>query len=177
KRKEERDFRARIDANREWKSQYGDAWDAIAAAEKVNRELYKVNRFQQLRGSSLAALAASLVRYVDEKAKPDAERLNGYHDAQLQGLERQLFSPAPVYPALDEALLADALQQSLEELGPNDPFNQAVLKNRSAAAVAKEALEGTKLADPSARKALADSGSAGLNASTDPLVVLARTAD
>jgi Peptidase S46 len=177
KRKEERDFRARIDANREWKSQYGDAWDAIAAAEKVNRELYKVNRFQQLRGSSLAALAASLVRYVDEKAKPDAERLNGYHDAQLQGLERQLFSPAPVYPALDEALLADALQQSLEVLGPSDPFNQAALKGRTPAAVAKEAITGTSLADPAARKALAASGAAGVRVSTDPLVVLARTAD
>jgi hypothetical protein len=177
KRKEERDFRARIDANREWKSQYGDAWDAIAAAEKVNRELYKVNRFQQLRGSSLAALAASLVRYVDEKAKPDAERLNGYHDAQLQGLERQLFSPAPVYPALDEALLADALEQSLEVLGPSDPFNQAALKGRTPAAVAKEAITGTSLADPAARKALAASGAAGVRVSTDPLVVLARTAD
>jgi len=177
KRKEEREFRARIEANREWKTQYGDAWDAIAAAEKVNRTLYKASRFQQLRGSSLAGLATSLVRYIDEKQKPDADRLNGYHDAQLQGLELQLFSPAPVYPALDDALLADALQQSFEELGPKDPFIQAVLKNRTAAVVAKEALEGTKLADPSARKALAASGPAGLNASTDPLVVLARTAD
>ncbi len=117
KRKEEQDFRARIDANREWKTLYGDAWDAIAAAENVNRALYKASRFQQLRGSSLASLATSLLRYIDEKQKPDAERLNGYHDAQLQGLELQLFSPAPVYPALDEALLADALQQSFEELG------------------------------------------------------------
>ncbi|MEP7306738.1 MAG: S46 family peptidase [Acidobacteriota bacterium] len=177
KRKEEREFRARIEANREWKTLYGDAWDAIAAAEKVNRSLYKASRFQQLRGSSLAGLATSLVRYIDEKQKPDADRLNGYHDAQLQGLELQLFSPAPVYPALDEALLADALQQSFEELGPKDPFNLAVLKNRTAAAVAKEALEGTTLADPAARKALAASGSAGLTASTDPLVVLARSAD
>lgn len=177
KRKEERDFRARLEANREWKTLYGDAWDAVAAAEKINRGLYKPSRFQQLRGSSLAALATSLLRYIDEKQKPDAERLNGYHDAQLRGLEQQLFSPAPIYPALDEALLADALQQSLEELGPNDPFNQAVLKNRSPAAVAKEAIAGTALADPAARKALAAAGAAGLRTSTDPLVVLARTAD
>jgi hypothetical protein len=103
--------------------------------------------------------------------------LNGYHDAQLQALELQLFSPAPVYPALDEALLADALQESLEQLGPNDPFIQAVLKGRTPAAVAKEALTGTKLADPAARKALAAGGGAGLTSSTDPLVVIARAAD
>jgi hypothetical protein len=177
KRNEERDFRARIDASRDWKTLYGDAWDAIAAAEKVHRSVYKASRFEQLRGSSLAALATSLVRYIEEKQKPDGERLNGYHDAQLQGLELQLFSPAPVYPALDEALLADALQQSLEELGPMDPFNQAVLKGRAAAAVAKDAIGGTMLADPSARRALASSGPSGVNASTDPLVALVRTAD
>jgi Peptidase S46 len=177
KRKDERDFRTRIDANREWKAMYGDAWDAIASAEKVNRNLYKASRFQQLRGSSLAGLASSLVRYIEEKQKPDSERLNGYHDAQLPALELQLFSPAPVYPALDEALLADALQQSHEQLGAGDPFIQAVLKGRPPAPVAKEAITGTKLADPAARKALVAAGTAGLGSSTDPLVVLARAAD
>jgi hypothetical protein len=174
---EERDFRARIDANREWKASYADAWDAIAAAERINRSLYKASRFQQLRGSSLAGLAATLVRYIDEKAKPDAERLPGFHDSQLAGLELQLFSPAPVYPALDDVLLADSLQHSLEELGPSDPFNAAVLKGRTPEAVAKDAIGGTKLADPAVRKALAAAGPAGVAASTDPLVVLARTAD
>jgi hypothetical protein len=177
KRKEEQDFRARIDASREWKASFGDAWDAIAAAERVNRELYKANRFQQLRGSSLAALTTSLVRYIEEKEKPDSERLNGYHDAQLQGLELQLFSPAPVYRALDEVLLADALQESLERLGASDPFIQAVLQTRSPAMIATAAMSGTALADPAARKALAASGVAGLRASKDPLVALARTAD
>jgi hypothetical protein len=177
KRDEERDFRARIDANREWKAGYGDAWDRIAAAERLNRSLYKTSRFQQLRGSSLAALAGTLVRYIEEKQKPDVERLNGYHESQLAGLELQLFSPAPVYLELDEALLADALQQSLEELGATDPFNTAVLKGRTPAAVAKEAMTGTTLADPAVRKALAAAGPSGLVASTDPLVVLARAAD
>ena len=174
---EERDFRARIDANREWKSLYADAWDAIAAAERVHKGLYKASRFQQLRGSAAAGLAATLVRYVEEKAKADAERLDGFHDSQLAGLELQLFSPAPVYPALDEVMLADSLQHSLEELGPSDPFNVAVLKGRTPDAVAKEAVGGTKLADPAVRRALAAAGPAGIAASTDPLVVLARTAD
>ena len=174
---EERDFRSRIDANREWKVLYGDAWETIAASETVNRSLYKPFRFQQLRGSSLAALATSLVRYIEERQKPDAERLNGFHEAQLQGLELQLFSPAPVHPPLDEALLGDALQESLEQLGPSDPFIQAVLKGRTPAAVAKEAMSGTKMGDPATRKALVAAGVAGLNASTDPLVILARSAD
>jgi hypothetical protein len=177
KRAEERDFRARIDANAEWKMAYGDAWDTIAAAERVNRTLLKPTRFQQLRGSTLAAIATSLVRYIEEKQKPDAERLTGYHDSQLPALELQLFSPAPIYPGLEEVLLADALQESLEQLGAADPFNVAVLKGRTPAAAAKEAVTGTKLADSAARKALVASGVAGLTASTDPMVVLARAAD
>ena len=179
KRNEERDFRARIDANREWKAAYGGAWDAIAAAEK--------SQPRPLQGEPLSAAAriavspaspTSLVRYIEEKQKPDAERLERLSTTRSwRALELQLFSPAPVYPALDEALLADALQESLEELGPTDPFNQAVLKGRTPDAVAKEAIGGTKLADPAARKALAAAGPAGVAASTDPLVVLARTAD
>jgi Peptidase S46 len=177
KRTEERQFRAKIDANREWKTAYGGAWEAIEAAERINRNIYKANRFQQLRGSSLAGLASTLVRYIEEKPKPDSERLAGYHDSQLPALELQLFSPAPVYPALDEVMLADALQESLEQLGASDPFNVAVLKGRTPAAVAKEAIGGTKLGDPAARKGLVASGVSGLSASTDPLVVLARVAD
>jgi hypothetical protein len=177
KRTEERQFRAKIDANREWKTAYGGAWEAIEAAERINRNIYKANRFQQLRGSSLAGLASTLVRYIEEQPKPDSERLAGYHDSQLPALELQLFSPAPVYPALDEVMLADALQESLEQLGASDPFNVAVLKGRTPAAVAKEAIGGTKLGDPAARKALVASGVSGLSTSTDPLVVLARVAD
>mgnify|MGYP003694133287 CR=1 FL=1 len=101
----------------------------------------------------------------------------GYHDSQLPALELQLFSPAPVYPGLDEVMLADALQESLEQLGASDPFNVAALKGRTPAAVAKEAIGGTKLGDPAARKALVASGVSGLSTSTDPLVVLARVAD
>jgi Peptidase S46 len=52
-----------------------------------------------------------------------------------------------------------------------------VLKGRTPAAVAKEAMGGTKLGDPAARKALVASGVSGLSTSTDPLVVLARVAD
>ena len=178
KRTEERDFRARIDANREWKAAYGDAWDAIAAAERVNRGLYKASRFQQLRGSSLAGLAASLVRYIEEKAKPDAER--------LERLPRFAAGGARAAVVLARAGVSRARRSAAGRLAAavargarvrRIRSTSAVLKGRTPDAVAKEAIGGTKLADPAARKALAAAGPAGLAASTDPLVVLARTAD
>ena len=177
KQEEERGLRAQVAANPAWSAAYGGAWEAIEAAERTRRSLYKTSRFQQLRGSDLAALATSLVRYVEERGKPDAERLDGYHDAQLPALELRLFSPAPSYPSLDEKLLADALQESLDALGPDDPFVAAMLKHRAPADVARDAIRGTHLVDPSVRRMLAASGTAGLHSSADPLVVLAREAD
>ena len=177
KQEEERTLRARVAADPAWNAAYGGAWEAIETAEQTRRSLYKKIRFQQLHGSDLAGLATTLVRYIEERQKPDPERLDGYHDSQLPALELQLFSPAPVYPALDEVLLADALQESLEALGPSDPFIAAVLKGRNPADVAREAIRGTRLGDPRARRQLVASGQAGLESSTDPLVVLARQAD
>src|SRR5205823_4563115 len=112
-----------------------------------------------------------------EKQKPDPQRLNGYHESQITGLELNLYSPAPTYAALEEALLADALQDSLERLGASDPFVVAALKGRKPSDVSHDAIAQTKLGDPAARKALVASGPAGLAASTDPLVVLARDTD
>jgi hypothetical protein len=176
KQTEEREFRDRLRSNAEWSS-YESAWETIAQAERERRNLYLPSRFQSLRGSDLAGLASQLVQYIAEKAKPDPERLPGFHESQVPALELRLYSPAPIYPALEEALLADALDEAAAKLGAADPFITAILGGRTGAQVAHDAIAGTKLIDPAARKALVASGPAGLAASTDPLVVLARTAD
>src|SRR5207247_9942384 len=88
-----------------------------------------------------------------------------------------LFSPAPVYPEFEEALLAFSLQDSLDQLGADDPWVKAILDGKAPAQVASEVIRGTKLTDPAVRKALAECGEAAVNASTHPLVVLARKAD
>jgi len=109
--------------------------------------------------------------------KPDGERLEGYHDSQLDSLRFRLFSPAPIYPGYDAAMLEGALQLGLEELSANDPFIKAVLGGRTPAEVAMAAVEGTKLADPAFRKSLVDGGEAAIQASSDPMMGLARTID
>ncbi len=44
-------------------------------------------------------LSAPLVQYVAEVKKPDGERLEGYHESQLDSLKYRMFSPASLYPA------------------------------------------------------------------------------
>jgi len=173
----EREFRSRVAANPEWSKEYGAAWDAVSEAQKKDIETLKQRRFRALRGSQLAGLALNLVQYVAEVKKPDGERLEGFHESQLESLRFQLFSPAPRYPGMEQELLADALQQSLEELGPKDPFIQAVLGGRSPAEVTREAIAGTRLTDAALRKSLVEGGEAAVASSKDPLVTLARKAD
>ena len=175
--KEETDFRARVGANPEWRAAYGSAWDEIAKAEKLYLTRLKDNRFRSLRASSMAQNALTIVQYVAEVQKPDGQRLDGFHDSELESLKFRLLSPAPVYPKMEEVLLADGIQEALEELGPNDVFIQAVLNGRSPKEVAAEVLANTKMGDAAFRKALLEGGPAAVAASTDPLVVLAVKVD
>ena len=178
KTKEEAELRAKVAANPEWSRQYGGAWDSIAAATKKQTELFKPQQFRSIStASNLAGLARQIVIYVAEIKKPDAERLSGYHDSQIEELKFYLFSPAPIYPDYEEAMLTFSLQDSLGQLGPNDPWIKTVLNGKTPAQVATEVIRGTKLTDAAVRKALAEGGEAAVNASTDPLIVLARKVD
>ena len=88
-----------------------------------------------------------------------------------------LFSPAPIYPEFEEAMLTFSLQDSLDQLGSDDPWVKTVLNGKTPAQVASEVVRGTKLTDPAVRKSLVEGGEAAVNASTDPLIALARKVD
>ncbi|MDR3700876.1 MAG: S46 family peptidase [Candidatus Sulfopaludibacter sp.] len=176
KQKEEQEFRARVAANKEWGAAYGPAWASIAEAEKKAAADDKVQRYRTL-NSQLASLATSLVQYVAEIKKPDGQRLAGYHDAQLESLRFRLFSPAPVYPGLEVVRLTGSLETALAELGPNDAFVKLVLHGRTPGQAAKDLIGGTRLADPALRRSLVEGGQAAVDASTDPLIVVARELD
>jgi hypothetical protein len=177
KQKEESDFRTRIAASPELSVKYGNAWDAIANAQKKQLSRHKEILFRSLRGSRIANLARTIVRYVAEVNKPDAQRLEGFHDSQLESLRFRMFSPAPIYSGLETALLADSLQESLEQLGPADAFVKAALNSRTPAEVAQKIIAETKLADPALRKKLVEGGQGAVDASADPAIVLARGLD
>lgn len=175
--KDETSFRGLVAGNPAWQQAYGGAWDTIAQAEMKHRQMVKMFRFYSVRGSRLWGIALSTVQYVAEVKKPDGERLEGYHDSQLESLRFRLFSPAPIYPGFEKAMLEEGLQLSLDELGANDPYMKAVLGGRTPAEVAQQAVAGTQLADPAVRKSLVEGGEAAVQASSDPMIVLARAAD
>jgi len=176
KQAEEDDFRAKIDANPEWKQEYGSTWQTIAAATEKERALIPISIFRRT-DSQLMGLALRIVQYVAEIKKPDGDRLAAYHDAGLESLRYQLLSPAPIYPATEKLYMTSALTQGTEKLGKNDAYMHAVLQGGDPATVANTLIDGTKLADPAVRKALLDGGEAAVAASTDPMIVAARRLD
>jgi len=176
KRADEAKFRAQVAANPQWKASYGNAWDQIAAAEKKAQTRFKEQYFHGVR-SSLTDLARQIVEYIAEIKKPDGERLDGYHESQLESTRLQMFSPAPIYPDMEIARITGALELDLSEVGPNDPWVKLVLNGKSPREVATELVNGTKLTDADVRKKLVEGGESAVAASTDSMIVLARKLD
>jgi hypothetical protein len=172
-----------IDADPKRKAAFGDPWARLMPALAKERQLY--TRYAMLEGTrsprgfmgDLFGYAKILVRGAAERAKPDAQRLSAYHDANLPALEDSLKSSAPVHPALDETLLAFSLTKLRQSLGADDATVHLVLGHDSPEELAHSAVTGTTLADPAARMALWTGGKAAIDASTDPMIVLARTVE
>jgi len=177
KQKEESDFRAQVAARPELEASYGKAWGEIEGAVAKELTRYRQLRYRSLRGSRIAALALSIVEYVAEIAKPDGERLDGFHESELESLRFRLLSPAPVYPKMELVLLAGSLEESLDLLGPDDPFVKAALEGRSPSETAGDCIGRTRLGDPGFRKALLEGGAKAVEASDDPAIALARRVD
>ncbi len=176
KQAEEADFRAKVAANPEWQKAYGDAWDTIAQVEEKLKPEVKGQFFRRT-DSRLFGLAQTIVQYVAEIKKPDGERLPQFHEAGLSSLKFQLLSPAPVEIPTEKLYMKGALKLGEEKLGKNDAYLQAILQGGDIDKTVDTLIDGTKLADPAARKALLDGGEAAVAASTDPLIVAARRTD
>jgi hypothetical protein len=167
-------LRAKVAANPPWLKAYAAAWDEIAGAYAAMGTLPERQAFSNLTASRLAGMASTIVRYGDEIQKPSAQRYPEFTDARLEGLKFSLFSSAPVYAGMEEAQLAAWLEEAQATLGADDPFVKAALAGQAPAAVAKQAIAATALADVAARKALVEGGAAAIRASSDPLIALAR---
>ena len=176
KKAEEEDFRKKVDANPEWKKEYGDAWETIAHAEEEYVPQFKSQFFHRT-DSQLFGFALNIVQYVAEKQKPDADRLPQFVEAGLDSLLFRLKSPAPIYASTDKLYMKAALKLAQEKLGANDPYVQAIVQGQPVDSSVDALIDGTKLADPAVRKALLDGGEAAVAASTDPMIVAARRVD
>jgi hypothetical protein len=155
-------------------------WAKIAKAREAFNEFYE--EYNLLEGgrafwSHLHTIARTLVRLAEEKEKPNAERLPGFRESDMDTLELNLYSTAPIYPLLEKATLADSLTHFATHFGSEHPLVQMVLAGKSPIDRASDLVNGTKLMDVEERKRVSAGGKAAILASTDPMIILARTAD
>jgi hypothetical protein len=180
KRKQENELRDFVNADPARKAKYAAAWDEIAKALVTYRNIETRHRYIE-RGQGLGSryfnYARALVRGAAERGKPNAERLREFTESRLPSITQSLFSTAPVYPQYEKVKLAFTLTKLRENLGADDPFVKQVLGKESPEAMAKRLVDGTKLGDPTVRKALWDGGADAVAKSDDPFIVLARSVD
>ncbi|MET0384390.1 MAG: S46 family peptidase [Polyangiales bacterium] len=178
KRSEEQVLRKRMASDK--RPGFADAFAAIERATKIEGELLDPHDLlEQRRGfdGELFQIARHLVRAADELPKPNETRLREYGDAALPQLQQSLFSTAPIYPELETLRLTFSLTKLRERLGADDPRVKLVLGKKSPATLAAELVKGSGLATVATRKKLYDGGKTAIEASKDPLIVLARAID
>jgi Peptidase S46 len=126
---------------------------------------------------TLFKYARLLTRAVDERAKPNGERIADFRDSAKESLELELFSTEPVYDDYEVLRLTDSLTDFAERFGAADPMVKQVLAGKSPRARAVELVSGTKLKDVDLRKKLYAGDAAALKAAHDPMLDLARMID
>ncbi len=173
-------FRRAVAADPRLSQSCEPAWRDITAALKTWRGVY-IDDMLLERGAAfnghLFRIARTLLRLAEESEKPNADRLREYRESNLASLEQELFSPAPVYDALETAKLADSLTMFIELKGADDEWVRKVMAGKSPSQRAAELVAETKLADVAVRKRLARGGLSAVAAAHDPMIELARLVD
>ena len=180
KRDAEADLRARVSRDRALAAEIGDPWQKIEQAQAVEATRYLP--YAYIEGgtgfnSRLWRYARTLVRAAAERPKPNAERLREYTDASLPRLEQQFGARVPIYPELERLTLSFSLERMREWLGPDAPIVQRLLTAETPDEIAARLVDGSRLGDPAVRMHLWNGGQAAIEASMDPLIVLARSLD
>src|SRR5437899_11092590 len=88
--------------------------------------------------SNLFKYARLLIRAVDERAKPNGERIPEFRDSARESLELELFSTGPIYDDYEILRLTDSLTDLASQFAAKDPRAHTVLARKSAPARARE---------------------------------------
>ncbi len=182
KKKDEDALRGQIAGDEVKQKLWGSAWADIAAIKREEQSFVErrtlIDKVMGGYGASrMMSHATTLVRLAAELPKPSDQRLADYGDAHLDSLYLELYSPEPIYDALEIYFLTQTMQRCAERLGSEDPTVVAMLGGKSPRARAEELVKGCTLRDPAARKMLAADGAKGVAGSKDPMILLAKMLD
>jgi hypothetical protein len=176
----EREFRGRVDADPALRAAYGDAWDRMAdVAARRNVSYREVNLYNpDFIGDPYVQTAGLLARYIREAARPEAERAPPFRGDRLRQIREGLEASIEPDPALAVPLLALRLDLVARHLPSDDPvFGPLIRAGETPTAAAERVVAASRIMDAGFRQQLVAGGVDALQASTDPLVALARRMD
>jgi hypothetical protein len=167
-------LRQAVAADPKLEAQYGSAWTEAEGAYAWAKEHQNDIRYKMTFGGRGMGGVMTVLRYPAEMAKPDADRLEGFHDAEIESTLRRVTAPGPYYKDMEEVLLADELNTLLKALGPEDPFVKALLQGQTPEAAAHKAIEGTQIGDAAFRRQLLENKGKAVADCKDPLLDMVR---
>jgi hypothetical protein len=157
-----------------------DPWQEIATASSRERVLYLPYIFIENAAGFSSALfrnARILLRAADERLKPNKDRLREFTEAELPRMQHDLYEQVPVYPEFEQLTLSFSLERMREWLGPDHPVVRGLMSKDSPDTLATRLIAETELNDANFRKRLWQGGKTAVDASRDPMIVLARSID
>jgi hypothetical protein len=180
KAEEEKDLRAKVQADPQLAAATGTPWADIARAEQAKRDIaVPYGQLEQAAGfnSALFSYARALLRGGAERMKPNGDRLREFRETALPRIEQRLKAAVPIYPQLEKLTLSFSLERMREWLGPDDPIVRQLLAKDSPESLAERLVNDSKLADPQVRMQLWNGGKEAVEASKDPMIEVARLVD
>ena len=167
-----------IDADPKLKSAYGTVFADVGRAQARLGALYpKYSVLERMGDSSLLGHARTLVRLTDERDLPSDKRLREYRDANLEEVQRELLSSAPIYGRVEVAVVRGWMERVVRDLHDQPKLVAMILHGETPERAAQLLVSQSKLFDVYARKRLLDGGKAAVLASDDPAIVLLRAID
>ncbi len=163
-----------------WLADAKGAFEKIATCEEIRAKTIRdVTLLENGAGFNchLFSIARTLVRAAEEKAKPSGERLREFGDARLASLEFKLFSDEEIYDDFEILKLADSLTFLAGQYGEDNELVKKILAGKSPRERAFELINGCTIKNVALRKALYNGGQAAIDASTDPMILLAKLLD
>lgn len=176
KRATEERLRAELARNPAKHQELGDAWDMVAGAIAVAREIdAKRNFLTNAAGlnSTLFSQARSLVRAAYTPPSDAGRRGGGRGSAAPAG--RGGAGEREVNVEREKLNLTESLAFMQNYLGGDHEIVKRILGGKTPAARAAELVDGCRLTDPEIRTLLQAGGRATIDVSTDPMIVLARS--
>lgn len=170
----EKRLRSELAKNDARQKELGDAWDVIGRSIELARKLDAERNFiTNAAGlnSTLFSEARQMVRAAyGSTAAGQAQGRGGRAGAAARGA-----SPAPVNLEREKINLAASLAFMQKFLGPDHKIVARILDGRTPEVRAEELVGKSRLTDPEIRNLLQAGGKATIDASTDPMIVLARS--